>query len=622
MIDQTFDRLQKLVSQLELLVEKLSQEDVNQKLLRSLSPELNTHAVVWRNKADLDTMSMDDLYNNLKVYEPKVKGMSSSSSSTQNMAFVSSLNNNTSSTNRAVNTTHGSPNSPQYPKIRYNEDLATTGPAEIHGRDGLLMMEQWPLECYRHTVPAGDILLFGECRALRNYNDNTKHRKVKKDAQAEDGPICECPSGFLSDQSHLTSQRFSVLRARSRRSVEARDLIVLPPMRHYCVPSSSRANPFQFPIYGELTSLESIGRRHASFVTVTPAGLLMLISSSLHRKMCRPPTPDLSLLCFLDVSTAGNNLFETMLEGESSPQRLLHKLTVVLQKELGSRAVLSESLGYTVSIVFAGTQKASEKVQRSTRVSLSPKEVLMMWLQTFKECRKRRLMKIHEMIGHVTVMYAAGIFKMRCMLLVEKIAALTFPHLIKIEACSGSDSIFDFSRDDEDDGGEISSCDQLIGRFEIIATNKRRFSNAIAGRTPLGLVRPFLTKETLTSKDISTVRLLRFFVNRIEPNPIAQTNGTQKPLLKDEDGEEVDVHMYRSMIGSLMYLTSSRPDIMFAVCACARYQVNPKVSHLHAVRKWNLVAHKKRNVLIDDGKAFWNGSLALMLGDSKLMELG
>ncbi|GKC00885.1 hypothetical protein Tco_0987021 [Tanacetum coccineum] len=60
---------------------------------------------------------------------------------------------------------------------------------------------------------------------------------------------------------------------------------------------------------------------------------------------------------------------------------------------------------------------------------------------------------------------------------------------------------------------------------------------------------------------------------------------TQNPLLKDEDGEEVDVHMYRSMIGSLMYLTSSRPDIMFAVCACARYQVNPKVSHLHVVKR-------------------------------------
>ncbi|GKA49346.1 putative ribonuclease H-like domain-containing protein [Tanacetum coccineum] len=60
---------------------------------------------------------------------------------------------------------------------------------------------------------------------------------------------------------------------------------------------------------------------------------------------------------------------------------------------------------------------------------------------------------------------------------------------------------------------------------------------------------------------------------------------TQKPLLKDEDGKEVDVHMYRSMIDSLMYLTSSRPDIMFAVCTYVRYQVNLKVSHLLAVKR-------------------------------------
>ncbi|GJU59583.1 putative ribonuclease H-like domain-containing protein [Tanacetum coccineum] len=60
---------------------------------------------------------------------------------------------------------------------------------------------------------------------------------------------------------------------------------------------------------------------------------------------------------------------------------------------------------------------------------------------------------------------------------------------------------------------------------------------------------------------------------------------THKPLFKDENGEDVDEHMYRSMIGSLMYLTSSRPDIIFAVCACTRYQVNQKVSHLHAVKR-------------------------------------
>ncbi|GJV45113.1 uncharacterized mitochondrial protein-like protein [Tanacetum coccineum] len=82
MLDQTFDRLQKLVSHLELLGEKLSQEDVNQKLLRSLAPEWNTHAIVWRNKPELETMSMDDLYNNLS-------------------------SNNTSSTNNNVNTAYG-----------------------------------------------------------------------------------------------------------------------------------------------------------------------------------------------------------------------------------------------------------------------------------------------------------------------------------------------------------------------------------------------------------------------------------------------------------------------------------------------------------------------------------
>ncbi|GJZ15531.1 putative ribonuclease H-like domain-containing protein [Tanacetum coccineum] len=60
---------------------------------------------------------------------------------------------------------------------------------------------------------------------------------------------------------------------------------------------------------------------------------------------------------------------------------------------------------------------------------------------------------------------------------------------------------------------------------------------------------------------------------------------TNKAFLKDEEVADVDVHLYRSMIGSLMYLTASRPDIMFAVCACTRFQVTPKTSHLHAVKR-------------------------------------
>ncbi|GKB87880.1 retrovirus-related pol polyprotein from transposon TNT 1-94 [Tanacetum coccineum] len=59
---------------------------------------------------------------------------------------------------------------------------------------------------------------------------------------------------------------------------------------------------------------------------------------------------------------------------------------------------------------------------------------------------------------------------------------------------------------------------------------------------------------------------------------------TKMALTNDEEADDVDVHLYRSMIGSLMYLTASRPDIMFAVCACSRFQVTPKTSHLNAMK--------------------------------------
>ncbi|GKF19602.1 hypothetical protein Tco_0068240, partial [Tanacetum coccineum] len=60
---------------------------------------------------------------------------------------------------------------------------------------------------------------------------------------------------------------------------------------------------------------------------------------------------------------------------------------------------------------------------------------------------------------------------------------------------------------------------------------------------------------------------------------------SNKPLVKDEDGVDVDVHVYNFIIGSIMYLTASRPDIMFVVCACTRLQVTPKASHLNAVKR-------------------------------------
>ncbi|KAJ9555302.1 hypothetical protein OSB04_009916 [Centaurea solstitialis] len=84
------------------------------------------------------------------------------------------------------------------------------------------------------------------------------------------------------------------------------------------------------------------------------------------------------------------------------------------------------------------------------------------------------------------------------------------------------------------------------------------------------------------SKYLATM-LQKFGMN--DAKPASTPMETHKHLTADVEGEEVDVHQYRSMIGSLMYLTASRPDIMFVICVCARFQVRPKESHLHAVKR-------------------------------------
>nr|GEW76048.1 hypothetical protein [Tanacetum cinerariifolium] len=72
-LEQTFNRLQVIVSQLEFMDIEIEQDDLNQKFLTSLAPEWLMHTIVWRNRSDLDMMSLDDLYNHIKVYESEVQ---------------------------------------------------------------------------------------------------------------------------------------------------------------------------------------------------------------------------------------------------------------------------------------------------------------------------------------------------------------------------------------------------------------------------------------------------------------------------------------------------------------------------------------------------------------------
>ncbi|GJS11092.1 hypothetical protein Tco_0367888 [Tanacetum coccineum] len=102
-----YNRFQNLLSQLEIHGAGVSTEDANQKFLRSLPSVWSQVSLIMRTKPGVDSLSFDDLYNNLRVFESDVKGSTASSSSTQNVAFVSK---NTSSTND-VSTAYGVSNS-------------------------------------------------------------------------------------------------------------------------------------------------------------------------------------------------------------------------------------------------------------------------------------------------------------------------------------------------------------------------------------------------------------------------------------------------------------------------------------------------------------------------------
>nr|GEY77475.1 ribonuclease H-like domain-containing protein [Tanacetum cinerariifolium] len=120
-LEQTFNRLQVIISQLQFIDIEIKQNDLNQKFLTSLAPEWLMYTIVWRNMSDLDTMSLDDLYNHLKVYESEVQ--KKSELNPQNMAFISLAKH--SRGNKDVNTASVSTASTSVPTASANTGVAS-----------------------------------------------------------------------------------------------------------------------------------------------------------------------------------------------------------------------------------------------------------------------------------------------------------------------------------------------------------------------------------------------------------------------------------------------------------------------------------------------------------------
>nr|GEU32826.1 uncharacterized mitochondrial protein AtMg00810-like [Tanacetum cinerariifolium] len=148
---------------------------------------------------------------------------------------------------------------------------------------------------------------------------------------------------------------------------------------------------------------------------------------------------------------------------------------------------------------------------------------------------------------------------------------------------TNGDAAFDKKEPEFEGRKPESEVNVSLSKFEDFSDNSiNEDSAADTSQLPNDLNMPELEDITYSDDEDDVGAEADF--NNLETS-ITYSIDTEKPLLKDPDGEDVDVHNYRSMIGSLMYVTSSRPDIMFAVCACTHFYETPKASHLHAVKR-------------------------------------
>ncbi|GJS91309.1 putative ribonuclease H-like domain-containing protein [Tanacetum coccineum] len=706
-LDQTFDRLQKLISQLEIHSESISQEDVNQKFLRSLSLESNTHTIVWMNKHEIDTLSLDDLYNNLKIYEPEVKGTSSSSTNTQNVAFVSS--NSTSSTNGAVNTAHG----------------ATTASTQATAVNSTTIkwcaVNLWASLQDNHTVVDGyannkgkEILeehwkeVFCEWASRNQENRNRRHKKG-------------CASGdnyLLNWDEHIT--RYPGYQTRTvpvpyRNGTESWPKAVVNTARPKAVLNAVKGNQVNavkglsmigFGNHGlrqstsrfggvnmsYLPDFEEINRGYVAFGgnpkggKITGKGTIKTVprKNNMYSVDLNNIVPKGGLTCLFAKATSdesklwhrrlGHINFKTMnklVKGNlvrGLPSKLFEnpksspdagfkplgdnekKVTKELGKEGGDPINKNDSVNNTNNINTTSDGNNTNNVNTvSSSVNTTDIEVNDISSNTsielpndpnMPELEDIVYLNNYEDVGVEADMNNLNTFMPASLIPttrthkdhpVEQIigdlnSAPQTRRTTKNLEEHGLFSLVQQRKNHKDFQNCLFACflsqeepkkmdvksDFLYGKIkeEVYVCQPSGFEDpdfpdrvykvekALYGlhQAPRALYETFQlicwtideiifdsTKKSLCTEfekmmhkkfQMSSMGEITFFLGlQVKQKEdgifISQDNTpmeTQKPLLKDEDGKEVDVHLYRSMIGSLMYLTSSRPDIMFAVC--------------------------------------------------------
>nr|GEX37536.1 hypothetical protein [Tanacetum cinerariifolium] len=241
-LEQTFNRLQAIVSHLEFMGVDIKQDDLNQKFLTSLAPEWLMYTIVWRNRDDLNTLSLDDVYNHLKVYEPEVQKKSESDS--QNMAFVSSAN---TSSGKAASISHNTvcayiASQSNGSQIKY-EDITQIDEDNIEEIDIKWNMALLSMRADRSWKKSGKKITIQDRDRRENYKQGSKEEEPDPKAlMAIDGIGWDWSYMANEEENHAlvadeeAPTEFALMAKSSSSSKNEDTVLFLPPAQVYSPP--------------------------------------------------------------------------------------------------------------------------------------------------------------------------------------------------------------------------------------------------------------------------------------------------------------------------------------------------------------------------------------------------
>nr|GEX53948.1 hypothetical protein [Tanacetum cinerariifolium] len=581
-----------------------------------LAPEWLMHTIVWRNRSDLDTMSLDDLYNHLKVYEFEVQKKPKSNS--QNMAFISSSKN--SSGNEEVNTasipTASTNVSPASANIR------TASLSQVEGR-----LIEFKNQEIKFCEKIRGLEFSVECKTNRIENITNELETLKKAKEVLSPPPAQVYSPPKKDMSWTGLLEF------------ANDTIT-----DYTRPSPS-VESNQNDLQNSSSSASENGESNGSILSkpeikfVRPVDSLTVVKTD-KKETVRKPTIKYAKL-YRKTSKRSNGNSQNNIDSKGywdsgCSRHMIGKISYLLDYEPFDGGYVSFGQGGckitgkgtiktgTNSTNFSDTCNAdapeSSGNPNPTATTINPpadqmetltvetpipivSSPVLTGLMIFLELQHLQLihMKRTLMVRPIRTKWVLKNKKDERGIVIRNKARLVAQRHTQEEGIDYDEVFAPVARIESIKiflayasfmGFTVYQMDVksafLYGTIdvEVYVMHPPGFQDP---KFPAKVykVEKAIEYEALMYENfqMSAMGELNFFLGLQVLQKKDVIFLSQDKYGKDGIGKDVDLHLYRSMIGSFMYLTASRLDIMFAICAYARHQVTPKECHIHAVKR-------------------------------------